>query len=119
MVMSVKALIEQLEQTPDQVEFSQVLAVIDAHYAYTPQAFQNGAITSPAGVNEASCKIFAFGQLHKLTQAQTLHCFGEHYRAVLAHPEGHDHANIRAFMRSSWEGIEFELKPLVSLNTSH
>lgn len=116
MVMSVKELIEQVAQHPEQVTFGQVIGVIDAHYAYTPQAFQNGAISSPAGMNEGSCKIFAFGLLHKLTQEQTLHCFGEHYRAVLAHPEGHDHANIRAFMLSGWEGIQFEAEPLMRLN---
>nr|WP_026220966.1 HopJ type III effector protein [Thiofilum flexile] len=115
--MSIQALLEQLDQPAESLQFSQVIAVIDAHYAYTPQAFQNGALSSPAGTNEGSCKVFAFGLLQGLTQEQTLHCFAEHYRAVLAHPEGHNHANIRAFMLSGWEGIQFDTMPLVSLNT--
>jgi len=50
----------------------------------------------------------AFGQLQGLSEQQTLACFGEHYRKVLATPGETDHANIRTFMRHGWAGIRFD-----------
>ena len=93
------------------VPFAETLALIAELYAYTPTAFSNGLgadrLESAAGVNEGSCKVFAFGKLNGLSQAQTLACFGEHYQAVLADAEGTGHPNIRLFMRDGWAGIEF------------
>ncbi len=91
------------------VSFSQTLAVIEENYHYHPTAFRNGTLDNAAGQNEGSCKIFAFAQLHALTQQQTLNCFGDYYRVdVLAHPDASDHQNIRQFMQNSWPGIAFE-----------
>ena len=67
----------------------------------------NGATSSGAGENEGSCKVFAFGKIAGLSSVETLACFGEHYRGVLADPEGDSHGNIRAFMESGWDGVEF------------
>jgi len=51
--------------------------------------------------------VFAFGQIHQLTKLQTLTLFGEHYRDVVATPQGDDHQNIRQFMQHGWDGVLF------------
>ena len=106
-------LISQIKTNPETVEFKDVIATIDAHYHYTPTRFTNGQgnnmAINEAGSNEGSCKIFAFAQLNGLSETETLACFGHYYRDdVLKHPDGNDHANIRNFMRSGWDGIHFE-----------
>ena len=98
------------------VAFSETMAIIDMHYAYTPSDFSNGLneqkITNKAGVNEGSCKLFYFAQLHQLNIPQTLSLFGEYYQDVLKDPNGIDHMNIRHFMMSGWAGIVFKKKVL-------
>ncbi len=116
--MSLPSLLEKLNQHPDQVTFNEVIETIDQHYHYTPARFSNGiegdCVTSEAGSNEGSCKIFAFAKLNNLDEQQTLHCFGDYYRQdVLQSPEGNDHGNIRTFMRNGWQGIQFDQMPLV------
>lgn len=105
--MNPEALIEQLNTAPDTLVFADVIATIDEHYDYTPQAFRNGELENAAGTNAGSCKVFSFAQLNGLNEAQTLACFAEHYRSVRATPEGSDHGNIRNFMRTGWAGIGF------------
>ncbi len=105
-------LLDRIKNHPEQVEFAEVIAAIDAHYDYRPTAFSNGrgaaAVANPAGTNQGSCRIFAFGQLQGLSEGETLACFGRHYREdVLGNPDGTDHANIRTFMRHGWAGIRF------------
>lgn len=108
--MTLEQLLEQLK-SQQALNFAEVIATIEAHYTYTPQSFTNGlgddCVHNPAGTNEGSCKVFAFGKLQQLSPEQTLACFGEHYRKVLATPDGSDHANIRRFMRDAWAGIVF------------
>lgn len=58
-------------------------------------------------MNEGSCKVFSFGKLASLSPEETLACFGEHYRSVVADPAGDSHGNIRAFMKTGWEGVLF------------
>ena len=95
-------------------KFADVLAHMDARYAFTPTAFSNGETHNEAGQNNGSCKVFAFAQLEGLSAAQTLQLFAEHYAAVLATPTESDHANIRNFMRAGWGGIDFAGAPLVA-----
>lgn len=109
--------LQRLATGPDDIAFEDTIAVIEAHYDYTPTAFRNGlgadAVVNAAGTNAGSCRIFAFARLHGLTPAQTLACFGRFYREdVLQNPAGTDHANIRTFMRDGWAGITFEGEPL-------
>ena len=105
--MTIAELIERLAQPP--LAFTEVMAVIDDNYTFTPTAFQNGEQYNEAGTNNGSCKIFAFGALHQLSAQATLNAFGDFYtKDVLANPDGDDHANIRNFMRSAWAGIRFE-----------
>lgn len=106
---SLNQLISQLTNTPDTVNFTDVMAVINDHYNYVATTFKNGSLVNEAGTNEGSCKIFAFAKLHQLSDQATLACFGQYYRDdVLAHPNGNDHGNIRNFMNSGWSGIEFD-----------
>lgn len=113
--MSLTDFIQRLRDKPEQVEFADTLAIIEAHYEYVPTAFRNGSVENAAGQNGGSCKIFAFARLHQLTPAETLACFGRYYREdVLQHPEANDHQNIRSFMRGGWGGIRFEGEALKS-----
>ena len=112
--MTPEQLLDALRAGP--VAFNDVMAVIDGHYTFTPTAFRNGDADNDAGSNNGSCKIFAFAQLHGLDETATLNAFGDFYtQDVLQNPEGNDHANIRNFIRSGWQGIVFNgqaLKPL-------
>lgn len=100
----------------EMLDFATTLAVIDSCFEYTPVAFFNGLeerrFVNRAGENEGSCKVFGFASLHGLTEQETLTLFGEHYRHVLATPQGDDHRNIRTFMQDGWEGIHFDQQPL-------
>lgn len=107
--MNIEAFIEKINSNPTSIQFTDSIAVIEEHYAFIPTAFQNGLLKNDAGQNSGSCKLFSFAQLHKLTEAQTLVCFGDYYRIdVLQHPDAQDHQNIRNFMQSGWNGIVFE-----------
>lgn len=115
--MTLQTLISQLQNSPQTVQFSDVMETIATSYNYTPTRFTNGIgehqVINEAGSNEGSCKIFAFAQLNNLNVEQTLACFGNYYRDdVLKNPDGNDHANIRNFMVYGWPGIHFEGEPL-------
>lgn len=99
-------LLQQLQS--GNAKFADVIGYIDARYAHTPTAFQNGAQHNAADQNQGSAKVFSFAQLNGLDQAQTLNLFAEHYQSVLATPEGTDHQNIRQFMQQGWDGIKFD-----------
>jgi len=113
--MQLSEFLHKLTTSPDTLEFDETMAVIDANYDFTPTAFLNGDTQNAAGENNGSCKLFAFAQLNNLTPEQTLACFGRYYREdVLQQPDESNHMNIRNFMRSGWEGIQFDSSPLVS-----
>lgn len=116
-MMTLEALIQQIQQQPDNIDFADVIEVINSHYDYQPARFSNGLNDdmqiNAAGTNEGSCKIFAFGQLNHLDKDQLLACFGRYYRDdVLKNPGNTDHANIRNFITYGWPGIHFESQPL-------
>ncbi len=107
--MELNDFLKKLDTAPDSVAFNDTIALIDAHYDFTPTAFDNGATRNEAGQNNGSCKLFSFAKLNNLTKGQTLACFGDYYRKdVLGNPNGADHQNIRNFMKTGWEGIKFE-----------
>ncbi|MCL1044474.1 HopJ type III effector protein [Shewanella electrodiphila] len=93
--------------SPQNILFEDTMAIIEAHYVFTPCAFTNGLQSNAEGENAGSCKVFAFGMLHQLNEQQTLSLFGQHYRDVVATPQGNDHQNIRQFMLNGWDGIKF------------
>jgi hypothetical protein len=95
------------------ISFDESMSVIAEHYDYQPTEFSNGLnedkLVSAAGVNQGSCKIFAFGLLQHLSPEQTLNLFGDYYHSdVLKNPDGTDHQNIRNFMKYGWEGVSFQ-----------
>lgn len=107
--MTLNELLSALNDAPETVQFTDVMAVIDESYNFEPTEFSNGDAVNAAGENNGSCKVFAFGQLQDLSESATLACFGEYYRKdVLENPEGTDHQNIRNFMKTGWQGIEFK-----------
>lgn len=98
--------------TSGKILFADVIRFIDNNYHYRPVDFSNGEISNAAGTNEGSAKVFGFAKLHGLNAIDTLTLFAEHYRAVLASPEGTDHANIRNFMYYGWQGISMPINAL-------
>lgn len=93
-------------------EFADTLAFIAAHYAYQPKAFRNGELENAAGENEGSCKTLGLALLEGLTDQEALLAFGEHYRSVLATPNGTDHSNIRNLIAHGLAGVSFAGQPL-------
>ena len=102
-------ILEQLKNEPENIQFNDVIAHIDANYNFTPTKFTNGDTVNEANQNNGSCKIFNFAKLNNLSKEDTLNLFGDFYRKdVLEHPEANDHQNIRNFIKSGWDGISFE-----------
>ena len=113
-ITTTTALLQQLESAPETVEFDQVMAVIGAEYEHTPSAFKNGDQLNSAEQNQGSCKILGFARLNNLDEAATLNCFGKYYRVdVIQNPDGSDHGNIRAFMRTGWAGVDLPQNAVV------
>ena len=107
--MELSDFLSKLATSPETIAFADTMDCIEANYNFTETAFKNGDTYNEAGKNSGSCKLFAFAQLHKLSQDATLQCFGDYYRKdVLENPEGMDHANIRNFVTYGWDGISFE-----------
>jgi len=107
------SLLEKIQQNPSSITFQEVIAHIDSSYEFTPTRFVNGNTVNDVGQNNGSCKIFSFALLLSLTQDQTLELFGDYYRVdVLENPVGKDHQNIRNFIKTGWEGIQFEGRAL-------
>ncbi|KAB1156125.1 HopJ type III effector protein [Flavobacterium luteum] len=107
--MSIHSFLQKVKQTPKEIQFSETIAVIEEHYDFTPTAFQNGLQHNSVGENSGSCKLFAFAKLQNLSQEETLSCFGAlYYDEVLGNTEGTNHQNIRNFMKTGWNGIQFE-----------
>jgi len=111
--MELELFLNRLENDPSSIEFPEVISLINSLYTFIPTGFRNHELYNEAGQNTGSCKVFAFGRLHELSEEHTLSLFGSYYRAdVLRTPEGDSHANIRQFMKTGWAGIEFDDVPL-------
>ncbi|MBB2494742.1 HopJ type III effector protein [Aquipseudomonas ullengensis] len=91
----------------DSFLFADTLAFVAAHYDYQPSAFRNGNVENASGQNEGSCKTLGLALLEGFSLEETLRAFGEHYRAVLANPDGNDHGNIRALQDTGLSGVQF------------
>lgn len=63
--MNVQGFVEKLCNTPETIDFQEVIAMVADNYQYRPAEFSNGEgedrVINEAGSNEDSCKIFAFG----------------------------------------------------------
>jgi len=112
--MTLDDFLERLNTQPESIEFEQTMQVIEDSFDFHPTAFTNGSNLNDKGTNEGSCKIFAFAELNNLDTRQTLNCFGKYYREdVLQHPDNDNHGNIRQFMKTGLDGIQFENPALV------
>ena len=96
----------------DDIMFADTLAFIDRWYVHTPTPFRNGPLRNGADQNQGSCKVLGLAALLGLDREQTLRCFGEHYRDVVASPEGDNHRNLRRLHKDGPVDIEFEGFPL-------
>ncbi len=106
--MTIEEFIAKLNKSPNNIDFKETIAVIDANYNFTPTEFENGELKNEAGQNSGSCKLFSFAQIQGFNNEQTLQCFGDYYRIdVLQHPAATDHQNIRNFIKFGWQGIRF------------
>jgi len=106
--MNTVTFLEKLNQTPEQITFAETIAVIEENYNFSPTAFENGVLHNTIEQNLGSCKVFAFAEIHNLSEEATLACFGDYYRKdVLNNPNGIDHQNIRNFIKTGWDGIAF------------
>ncbi|WP_334059411.1 HopJ type III effector protein [Alteromonas sp. S005] len=113
---STQDLIQAVTNSPETIEFKDVIALVDSAFVFTPSAFINGDVKNEANQNNGSCKLLALGQHLNLNQARTLALFGRFYREdVLNNPNGDDHANIRNFIKTGHEGVVFETFPLIEL----
>lgn len=98
--------------TRDDHSFADTLTFIEQHYRFQPGAFLNNGVASEAGQNEGSRRTLGLAKLEGFTQEEALLAFGEHYRSVLATPQGSDHANIRALLAGSLADVSFDQPPL-------
>ena len=96
----------------DNFVFETTLEFIETYFNFTPSAFNNGGVQNSKEQNQGSCKVFALAQLLNLTQQQTLRCFGQHYRDVVATPEVDNHHNLRRVLKDGLENITFDQFPL-------
>lgn len=104
--MTLNEFFKKLSADPDGLQFEDTMAAIDHRFDFTESAFTNGDVVNNKGENSGSCKVFAFAKLEKLTEKQTLYCFGQYYREVVEHPDLNSHRNIRAFMKNGWQGVD-------------
>lgn len=107
-----ESLLKKIKDAPETLMLDEALDAIAEAYDFTPVAFSNGPLRHAAGEKIRSCMLYAFGRLHGLDVAQTLACFGEHYREVLKDPTGDSHMTIRVFMKGGWSGVQHASMPL-------
>ena len=107
-------LLDKIKQNPEEISFDEVIAYIDEHYDFVPTAFQNGEVLNEENQNNGSCKIFSFAKKLGLNEKNTLFLFGELYRKdVLGDFQWTNHQNIRIFLKTGLEGINFHRESLI------
>lgn len=117
--MDIEFFLNRVRTRPETIEFPDTIALINRIYRFVPTTFRNGDLINEAGQNSGSCRVFSFARLHDLDRDETLALFGAYYRAdVLRTPDGDSHPNIRRFMKTGWDGIEFEGIPLLARSPS-
>lgn len=106
--MSIQDFKIKLKLSPSAILFSETMHVIEENFSFSPTAFSNGEMNNKLSENSGSCKLFAFAILQKFTKEETLFCFGEHYKNVLDDANGTSHQNIRNFLKTGFDGLNFE-----------
>ena len=111
--MTLKEFKHKLQESPESIVFKDTIAVIEMYYEFSPTAFKNGELHNNEGENSGSCKVFAFAKAEAITKEETLACFGQFYfDDVLNNVNGTGHQNIRNFMKTGFDGLNFESNPL-------
>jgi len=111
--MNIESFKNKLKETPENINFSETMSIIDKYYNFTPTAFKNGTLENNKGQNSGSCKLFAFAKMQKLSKEDTLACFGQFYfEDVLKTPNGDGHQNISNFIKTGFEGLSFKMDAL-------
>ncbi|MES2605539.1 MAG: HopJ type III effector protein, partial [Pseudomonadota bacterium] len=96
----------------DNHQFASTLDFINRWFDFTPSAFRNGPVVNTIDQNQGSCRVLAMALMQDLTANQTLKCFGEHYRDVLATPGADNHQNLRRLQADGLKDIQFDRQPL-------
>lgn len=96
-----------LEMSGDDLMFDEFLTLCDEQYESGLVEFKNGDMVNMPGENDGSAKVLSYGALAEFDQSTTLKLWGQYYRDVLATPDRTDHQNIRNFMKSGWDGVDF------------
>jgi len=96
-----------LEMSGDDLKFEEFIELCDEQYEYGLVEFKNGDVTNKPGENDGSAKVLSYAALADMDKDTTLKLWGQYYRDVLATPDGSDHQNIRNFMKSGWDGVDF------------
>lgn len=111
--MTIQEFKTKLKTAPNTIAFAETMDVVDTYFNFTPRAFTNGTLQNAEGQNSGSCKVFAFAKAENLSKTETLACFGQYYfDEVLKDPSGSGHQNIRNFIKTGFEGLDFENNPL-------
>lgn len=116
MSQQINDFLQRLSNQENDIEFTQVIELIDQHYDFTPTAFTNGEQRNEEGENSGSCKVFSFALLHSLSEGDALALFAQYYKDVKATPDANDHQNIRQFMQHGYASLVFD-KPALSLKS--
>ncbi|EED89958.1 predicted protein [Thalassiosira pseudonana CCMP1335] len=96
-----------LEMSGDDLMFDEFITLCDEQYEYGLIEFKNGDVLNAPGENDGSAKVLSYAALAQFDKEMTLKLWGQYYRDVLATPDGTDHQNIRNFMKTGWEGVDF------------
>lgn len=94
--------------------FSTTLEFVEQWFEFNATAFKNGSVSNTAEQNQGSCKVLALAEQLELNDQQTLLCFGEHYRDVVATPDVDNHHNLRRLQRDGRTDIQFDQFPLTA-----
>eukprot|EP00579_Thalassiosira_antarctica_P000180 CAMPEP_0201866554 /NCGR_PEP_ID=MMETSP0902-20130614/1099_1 /ASSEMBLY_ACC=CAM_ASM_000551 /TAXON_ID=420261 /ORGANISM="Thalassiosira antarctica, Strain CCMP982" /LENGTH=214 /DNA_ID=CAMNT_0048391543 /DNA_START=35 /DNA_END=679 /DNA_ORIENTATION=+ len=96
-----------LEMGGDDLMFDEFITLCDEQYEYGLIEFGNGGMVNKEAENDGSAKVLSYAALADFDKEMTLKLWGQFYRDVLAKPDGTDHQNIRNFMKTGWEGVDF------------
>jgi hypothetical protein len=111
--MKLDAFLKKLNDDPTSITLDDTLATIAEAYEFTPFGYTLGGVRFESHQVHRSCQLYAFAQLNRLSEAQTLACFGAYYHQdVLQHPDGTDHKTVRLFMKHGWAGLALDGMPL-------
>jgi hypothetical protein len=111
----IENLLRKVRTDASSLMFAETLEAIELGFEFFGVKFSCGDVVSSSSENTGSSKVLSMAILVGLTDAETLACFGEHYRDVLADPSGASHANIRALMATGLAGVKFPNGPSLTL----